>query len=91
MRTKAKSVLGAIMVAAAAVAVSGCAGSSGSYGYGYGYDSRNREFCNGPYRLQPAYCRDAEYRGTFYLRGTYGDRYRHRHHGYWRHGRWHRR
>ena len=92
MRTRSKAAFAGLL-AAAALAVTGCAGTGSSYGYGYGYNAGYDEFCSGPYRLQPEYCRIPETRGTFYLRGSYRDRdYRYGRYGrYYRDRDWNRR
>lgn len=87
-----RAAIGALFAAVAALTVTACADTGSAY---YGYNSGYRDFCNGPYRLQPEYCRYPEYSGSVYFGGTWRDgrfRYRDRlgHREYWHRGGWHR-
>jgi len=88
MKTRPRQLLTAILLSVGAVGVSACASSGGSYGYSYDSHYRGsqyRDFCSGPYRLQPEYCRTREYNGTMYL--NLHDREPPRHRGHYRHDR----
>jgi hypothetical protein len=68
-----RAAFGALFAAVAALTVTACADTgSAYYGYNSGYYG-SRDFCNGPYRLQPEYCRYPEYGGSVYFGGTWHD------------------